>query len=257
MASRKRAAITAQGVELIDLAIASVRRNPRPIAGFCGDYPLVEPRPLAPEVIEGLTLPSGKPLPPSLKHWLAFDASWLAQFGWLSSLDEPHLTPRRLDEVVADGLEFPGWAKDYVRLGDRFDECFLLPPFSGEVCRLLVMSEPDDWGEHPILEADVDDVPVLDLVYPGLDVYLASIVGLAIPRRQDADITSTTLFAVPPYRQRLARHAQHLFGGQREVLVDPHRPEGYEWLPLNDEGAEEESPEAGDGRHHEGDEIPF
>jgi len=249
--------ITQQGVALVDLVIERVRAAPYAIAGICGDYPLAEPHPLAPTALERLTLPSGKPLPPSLKRWLAFDASWLAQFGWLSSLDEPRLTPRRLDEVVADGIEYPGWAKYYVRLGDHFDECFLLPPFSGETCRLLVMSEPDDWGEHPILEADVDDVPLLDLAYPGLDVYLASIVGLAIPHRRDANVTSTTLFAVPLYRQRLTTHAQHLFGGQREVLVDPHRPEGYEWLPLGDEEAETESLDRDDGHPQEGDEFPF
>lgn len=250
--------ITQQGVALVDLVIERVRADPYTMAGICRDYPLTESHPLAPRALERLTLPSGKPLPPSLKRWLAFDASWLAQFGWLNSLDEPRLTPRRLDEVVADGLEYPGWAKYYVRLGDRFDECFLLPPFSGEACRLLVMSEPDEWGEHPILEADVDDVPVLDLVYPGLDVYLASIVGLPIPRRRDVDVTSTTLFAVPPYRRRLTRHAQHLFGGPREVLVDPHRPEGYERLPLDDEEAEEEeSLERDDGHPQEGDKLPF
>jgi hypothetical protein len=247
--------IIEQGAALVDLVIERVRADPYAIAGFCRDYPLAAPRPLVPTVLERLSVPSGKPLPPSLKRWLAFDASWLAQFGWLSSLDEPRLTPRRLDAVVADGLEYRGWAKYYARLGDRFDECFLLPPFNGETCRVLVMSEPDDLGEYPILVADVDDVPVLDLVYPGLDVYLASLAGLPIPRRRDADVTSTTLFAVPPYRQRLTTHARQLFGGQREVLADPHRPEGYEWLPLDDD--EEGSIERGDGRGHEEDDIPF
>jgi hypothetical protein len=158
----------------------------------------------------------------------------------LTTYDHSQLTPRRLEDVVADGLEYPGWAEHYVRLGDRFDECFLLPPFGEETCRILVASEPDEWGEYPILVADVDDVPTLGLVYPGFDVYLASIARLPIPRRRDADVTWTTLFAVPPYDQRLTQHAQHLFGGPREVLADAQRPEGYEWLALDDEGAEAE-----------------
>jgi hypothetical protein len=94
LATREPKLITTQGVELIDLAIASVRRNPRPIAGFCGDYPLVDPHPLSAEVLERLTFPSGKPLPPSLTRWLTFDASWLQRLGWFASLDPPMVTSR-------------------------------------------------------------------------------------------------------------------------------------------------------------------
>ena len=96
--------ITAQGIELIDLVITRVREDPNSIAGYCGDRPLTEPRPLSAEALETLTFPSGKPLPPSLKRWLAFDASWLQELGWFSSLDEPVFTPRRIDEI--------GWHHD-------------------------------------------------------------------------------------------------------------------------------------------------
>ena len=109
-------------------------------------------------------MPSGKPLPPSLQRWLAFDAGWLYQFGWLSSLQMPQLTPRRLDEVVAEGLEYAGWAEEYVPLGHRLSECFLLPPFGGESCHVLVVSEPDALGEYPVLVADTDDTPLLEMV---------------------------------------------------------------------------------------------
>jgi hypothetical protein len=248
--------LTEQGVALVDLVIERVRNDPYSIT-VLRQYPLLAPKALAPEAIAALALPSGKPLPPSVLRWLAFDASWLAQFNWLTTLAHPQLTPRRLEAVVADGLEYRGWAKDYRRLGDHFDECFLLPPFGEETCRILVVSEPDERGEYPILVADVDDTPALDLVYPGFDVYLASIARLPIPQRRDADVTWTTLFAVPPYRERLTQHARHLFGGQREVLVDARRPEGYECLPLGDDETEDERPENSDGRGQEGDELPF
>jgi hypothetical protein len=248
--------ITQQGTALVDLVIERVRQDPYSMA-VLREYPLFTPKALAPEAIATLALPSGKPLPPSVLRWLAFDVSWLAQFDWFISPDYSQLTPRRLDEVVKDSLEYAGWAKYYQRLGDRLDECFLLPPFGEETCRILVASEPDDQGEYPILVADVDDVPTLDLVYPGFDVYLAAVAGLPIPRRRDAGVTWTTLFAVPPYRPRLTRHAQHLFGGQREVLANAHRPEGYERLPLDDEEEEDESVESDDGRPQDGDGIPF
>jgi hypothetical protein len=248
--------LTEQGIALVDLVIDRVRLDPYSIT-VLRQYPLLAPAPLAPQAIAALALPSGKSLPPSLLRWLAFDATWLAQFGWLTTRDHPQLTPRRLEEVVADGLEYTGWAQDFRRLGDRFDECFLLPPFGEETCRILVASEPDDWGEYPILVADVDDTPVLDLVYPGFDVYLASIARLPIPQRRDADVTWTTLFALPPYRQRLTTHAQRLFSGHREVLADTQRPEGYEWLPIDDEEAEEENRDRDDGHPQERDDLPF
>jgi hypothetical protein len=251
--------ITQQGVDLVDLVIDRARQDPYSTS-VLHQYPLLAPQALALEDIAALALPSGKPLPPSVLRWIAFDASWLAQFGWLTTRDHPRLTPRRLEAVVADGLEYRGWAKHYRRLGDRFSECFLLPPFGEETCRILVVSEPDTWGEYPVLVADVDDVPTLDLVYPGFDVYLASVARLHIPRRQDAGVTWTAIFAVPPFRERLTQHAQQLFGGQREVLADAQRPEGYECLPLDDEEAEDESLENGDGRRQvgqDGDTIPF
>lgn len=246
--------LTQQGVALVDLVVEQVRLDPFSIT-VLREFPLFAPRPLTPEADASFVLPSGKPLPPSVRRWLAFDASWLAQFDWLTPLGQ--LTPHRLEDVVADGLGYPGWAKHYARLGDRFDECFLLPPFGEETCRILVASEPDEWGEYPVMVADVDDVPTLDLVYPGFDVYLASIVGLPIPRRRDADVIWTTLFAVPPYLQRLATHAQQLFGGQREVLATSRRPEGYECLPLDDDEPEDESHDSGGELPPKRDEIPF
>jgi hypothetical protein len=248
--------ITEQGTGLVDLVIDRVRQDAYPIT-VLRQYPLMAPAPLAPQAIAALALPSGKPLPPSFLRWLAFDATWLAQFGWLTTSDHPQLTPRRLEEVVADGLEYRGWARDYQRLGNRFDECFLLPPFGAETCRILVVSEPDQWGEFPIVVADVDDTPALDLVYPGFDVYLASIARLPIPQRRDAEATWTTLFALPPYTQRLTIHAQQLFSGHREVFVDAHLAEGYKWLPLDDEEAEKERLDWDDSHPQDGDELPF
>jgi hypothetical protein len=104
--------------------------------------------------------------------------------------------------------------------------------------------------------ADVDDVLTLDLVYPGLDVYLAVIARLPIPQRRDADVTWSTLFALPPYLPRLSQHARQLFGGHREVLVAAHHPNGYERLPLDNEEDGEERRDCDDGDAQDGDELP-
>jgi hypothetical protein len=75
MAKKRVSDVQMQGVELIDLVIERVQADPKCISGFCGDHPLPDPKPLAPEVISQMTFSSGRPLPPSLKRWLAFDAS--------------------------------------------------------------------------------------------------------------------------------------------------------------------------------------
>jgi hypothetical protein len=232
MASHQPQPITAQGVALIDLAIASVRHDPRPIAGFCGDYPLVAPHPLASEVIAGLTFPSGKPLPPSLTRWLAFDASWLQSLGWFASLEPPVFTPRALGQIAdaeygdqwraiaaITGMQadLPGDLTCYSPLDPLFPECFLLPEGT-ESRRIFAATEPDELGEYPVLVIDEDDGPYIAIMYPGFDVYLADLAGVL-----DLDFgTYESLHEDERYAARLALHARRLFGGKPSIeLMDP------------------------------------
>ncbi|MFE2147991.1 hypothetical protein ACFXA3_40800, partial [Streptomyces sp. NPDC059456] len=81
------------GAALIDRVIDRVGRQGWPTS----DAPdLSEPVPLAPEVIDRLRLPGGRPLPPSLRRWLAFDGSWLADAGWYEDAREPAFGDRGL-----------------------------------------------------------------------------------------------------------------------------------------------------------------
>src|SRR5579863_3389179 len=108
MAKKRRATTpTEQGVALIDLVIERVRADPASIAGFCGDRPLQGPTPLDAATLERLTFPSGRPLPPSLRRWLAFDASWLRDLGWFAPDGELRFTPRPLDVIVRDEFDDP------------------------------------------------------------------------------------------------------------------------------------------------------
>src|SRR5262249_29123279 len=133
--SKPHPPIEAQGAELIDLVIEQVRADPYCIAGFCGDRPLQQAHPIPPEVIEHLTFPSGKPLPPSLKRWLAFDASWLEALGWFAAIEQGAFTPRRLDEIAAAEFDEPDdemdefdapYGENFAKLSARMGECFLL-----------------------------------------------------------------------------------------------------------------------------------
>jgi hypothetical protein len=199
-----------QGVPLMDLVIDQVRSDPRCIAGFCGDRPLHAAHPIPTEVVEHLAFPSGKPLAPSLKRWLEFDGSWLHDLGWFSALEPVGFTPRRLDEIVED--EFELWGDFYKPLGQRLNECFLLPGGS-DSRRIYAVAEPDGTGEYPVLVIDTDDVPYAAVMYPGFDVFMADEAGLL---GLDFD-TYEGLSEDRRYAARLKEHACHLFNGKQGI----------------------------------------
>jgi hypothetical protein len=218
-------------VELIDLVIERVRTDPYCIAGWCGDHPLQEARPIPSEVLDQLTFPSGKPLPPSLKRWLAFDASWLEELGWFASVEQGTFTPRRLDEIASaefselddetGPLEFvePGdeldafdkpYAENFARLSARMGECFLLLDGT-ESRRVFVVTEPDALGEYPVIVIDVQQYqPYAAVMYPGFDVYMADHAGMRISDWGTWEVLSDD----PRYKARIKQHAEQLFGGK-------------------------------------------
>jgi hypothetical protein len=215
MAKRKQHApgVQAQGVELIDLVIERARADPSSVSDFCGDYPLKEARPVPAEVLARLTFPSGKPLPPSLKRWLAFDASWLKSLGWFASIEQGSFTPRRIDEIVA--AEFDEmWGEMYAPLAERLGECFLLPDGT-DSRRIYAVAESDALGEYPVIVIDTDDLPYAAVMYPGFDVYMADHVGMEISDWG----TYEDLASDPRYKSRIKQHARHLFAGKVGVEI--------------------------------------
>jgi hypothetical protein len=220
--AKKKMDVQAQGVELIDLVIERVRADPKCISGFGGDRPLPDPKPLAPEVVARLTFPSGKPLPPSLARWLAFDAGWLADLGWFSSPEQPVFTPRRIDEIVTDEFD-ELWGGMYEPLGARLDECFLLPGGSDSRRIYAVTDAPDQLDEYPVLVIDTDDLPYAAVMYPGFDVYMADETGFAIHDMGAYE----DLFADKRYAPRLNVHARHLFNGKSGIEISDE-----EWGPV-------------------------
>ena len=202
-----------QGVDLIEQVIAEVSRHPSAIAGFCGDHPLQAPAPLPAEILATLSFPSGRPLPPSLRRWLAFDASWLAGFGWFDT--DLRFTPRRLDEIVTAEFE-EVWGEMYEPLTDRTGECFLLPGGS-DSRRIFAVSQPDSQGEYPVLVIDTDDIPYAAVMYPGFDVFLADEAGIAGVACDWG--TYEDLFKDRRYAGRMRDHARYLFNGRPSAEI--------------------------------------
>ncbi|GAA3010804.1 hypothetical protein [Actinokineospora diospyrosa] len=199
------------GVALTERVIESVRRDPGrslydyvPVPWVVGEL-----RPMSPAALAEAVFPSGRPLSPSLRTWLAFDVGLLARHGWFTP--DGAFAPRPLDRLVAEELSQP-WAEDFAALNDRFPECFLLPGGS-DSRRLLAVGEPDSVGEYPVLALDLDDLPFLGLMYPGFDVYLGHTAGfLTIPGPG-----YTGLSEDPVHGRRMREHAGHRFDGDLYV----------------------------------------
>ncbi|MEV0678059.1 hypothetical protein AB0I60_16240 [Actinosynnema sp. NPDC050436] len=198
----------AHGVALTRRAIESVRTDPgRSMYDFI-KVPWVEggiPSPMPEEALEGARFPSGRPLSPSLREWLAYDTSLFRRHGWFAP--DGTFTPRPLDRLAADELgEF--WGECYTSVAAQFPECFLLPGGS-DSRRVLAVGEPDTIGEYPVLALDVDDMPFVGVMYPGFDVYAATEAGVI-----DHDFESyLDLFEDRTYAPRMREHANHYFAG--------------------------------------------
>ncbi|MER8185979.1 hypothetical protein [Kitasatospora sp. NPDC094015] len=219
------------GVGLTERALAAVAADPHRRVldhlAAAGPWVVGAPEPLPPGQLATLSFPSGRPLPPSLRRWLGYDTSLLRRFGWFGattwyaeqpSTEQPGagLTPRPLGALAR--AEFgDGWGAAFDALSERFDECFLLPGGS-DSRRVLATGEPDRYGEYPVFALDVDDLPCIELMYPGFDVYLADTAGL-IGRSGSG---YSALAADPRYGERMRAHARHAFpaGGMAEECLD-------------------------------------
>lgn len=206
------------GDALTERVIGAVRADPRQPIGDApgssssqwGTWLDGDPEPMPADVLAELTFPSGRPLPPSLRRWLAFDTSLLARFGWLARTGDGYaLTPRTIHQLATDTVG-EGWGQCFEPLAARFPECFHLPG-GGDSRRVLVVGDADEYGEYPVLALDVDDLPCLELMYPGFDVYLAHTAGL-IKRLGGSGYSALTGHRT--YGRRMATHARQLLDGQ-------------------------------------------
>ncbi|MGI5241000.1 hypothetical protein [Dactylosporangium sp. CA-139066] len=196
------------GETLVQRVIESVRADPgRLVLGYnrwAGPWVDGEPAPL-----NGLeAFPSGRPVPPSVRRWLAYDRSMLRRHGWLD--DAGRLTPRTLPEIAREAFGEIGGCYDTPALADRFAECFLLPGGS-DSRRVLATGTADAEGEYPVFALDVDDLPCIELMYPGFDVYLADTAEVLGVERGPG---YSSLAADRTYGPRMREHARNFFGGE-------------------------------------------
>jgi hypothetical protein len=180
-----------QGVPLVEEVIARVKAEGWPVlesGGPLGSKWLLEghpPRPLPSEVLRGLKLPSGRPVPPPVLAWLSFDAGWLASLGWLK-LDPFEWTPRSVARIAHDELRLMGtgewnWLDCFDE--EKYREAFFLPGAPGLSCIVYSVGDrPDRFGDHELGALDCERVALL-IHGPGFDVWLGQAAGLlSVPK---------------------------------------------------------------------------
>ncbi|MEV4559549.1 hypothetical protein AB0K51_21500 [Kitasatospora sp. NPDC049285] len=208
----------AHGAALVERAIAAIAVDPgRPVLDynrFAGSWVEGAPRPLAVDAF-----PSGHPLPPSVRAWLAYDRGLLERNGWFD--EDGALAPRTLGEIAEE--EFgEGWGGCFVPFSDLFGECFLLP--GGSDSRRVLSVGPagqrDEHGEYPVFALDIDDLPYAVLMYPGFDVYLADTAGVLDV--EDPDYQGYDgLRHHQVYADRMRTHARDRLKGEYDLLCLP------------------------------------
>lgn len=192
------------GATLIDRVIAACKSGGLDLIGRGGLSGKHMPRPLPAPELERLSFPGGKPVPESIRRWLAFDASWL---GWFEDLQRPVFQPMPLAALAR--REF-GVSWGYDELGAAILPGDCLPLNSDGPSRyFLYLGAADSVGEYPVMVLDVDDLPCIGIEYPGFDVYLADFAGLLDFEGDDY----TALPQDPVYGPRVREHADRYFCG--------------------------------------------
>ncbi len=159
-----------RGIALVNEVIDHLR------TGGSEDVDVDNPRPVPSRVLNSLTFPGGEQLPPSLRHWLAFDGSWLADI--TNYFDGERFMTCTIAEAVRDTIS-PDLFWDAFTELERYAQTPVFPlDIGSEQVRLLLLTGADRDGEYAVITADIDDSPMIWISAPGFDVWLADLAGL-------------------------------------------------------------------------------
>jgi hypothetical protein len=194
----------ARGIELVEQVIAAIEASGG-VLGGCGlaYHPAT---PLPADELAGLALPDGRPLPPSLARFLAYDATYLG----VVEGAPPRLAFRTFHAMMAE--QFDARMADIADFGVVLPGQCLVIPGGSDSRRFMYVGEPDAHGEYPVFVVDTDDIPYVCLAYPGLDMYLAD--GVV---REVIKGTYTDGFDDPALGPMLADQARRNFQGFKSL----------------------------------------
>lgn len=184
MATKKRIDGSLRGAPLVKRAIEALA--------------IRKPRPVPAATLAALTL-GGKPLPESLRSWLAHHSALPRPFS-TRLLEGDGLALSSWVEIVPRALARPALGMD--ALDERLPGRMLPLDVGDEQFRVVFVGAPDAAGEYPVFDIDAGDVPVITLAMPGFDVWLAVVAGLVDARKVRAT-----------YGEALAEHAKNNLAG--------------------------------------------
>lgn len=190
-----------RGAALVDSLLTMIQEQGGGLPGM----PVEEPEGLTPDELAGLSLPGGRPLPPSLAKLLAFDQDFL---DILEDDDDGklQLAFRSFKDMMAE--EFDDETAENADFSELLPGPCLVIPGDNDSRRFMYAGEPDAFGEYPVFVVDIADIPFVAIEYPGLDVFLADGVTEDI-----ADDGVIGCFEHPVYGPMLEDQARRNFDG--------------------------------------------
>jgi hypothetical protein len=193
------------GVSLVEVVKERVEHEGLALFGHLG-----APTPLSDAALDQLRFPNGAPLSPSLRAWLAFDASYL---GWFEDLASPHFERCSIADLGQRLYAGRSAAEQLTHLAQTLPgDCYPLP-MRKAACRFLYVGDPDSTGEYPILAVDPEDPCFVCVEYPGIDVFLGERARLVERKSGEfGGLDQHELFA-----PRMNEHKMRLFGGARSL----------------------------------------
>jgi ankyrin repeat protein len=165
--------IDLRGVAMIEKIITGIENGTSHIK-------IPVPQPIEKGKLEKLMFDKGVALPPSLKRFLEFDASWLAtDYGLFDDLENPVFQPVSVAEALRDGLMDENFWQCFKKLPKPLPQAKCITLDCGcETMRILFLGKPDKNGEYAVLDLDIDDMPSIYLAASSFDIWLARQAGL-------------------------------------------------------------------------------
>lgn len=168
-----------RGPQLVDAVTEKLRTIDDRIPG---GWPMGRPVPLSSGQLANLSLPDGRPLPPSLRRWLEYDASLLHIF---EDLNHPVLICQKISGMMDGRLRSAfmkergrGWGSLFSGFESLLPEDCIPLPGTSDACLFLYLGKPDRFNEYPIFRAKEEEIPLISLELPGFDIYIAQATGV-------------------------------------------------------------------------------
>lgn len=190
--------MTSRGVEVVDQIIAAVKAGE-------GSEKIAAPKGVPESELVDLTFGDGKPLPPSLLRWLAFDRTWLEKELGVSNILKTLQEGDTLADVVGDGVPEEG-EEAFEELVERMPGAAVPLDRGSDSARALYAGKRDEDGECAVVSVSWGDVPGIEIIYPGFDAWLAVQLGIE-PEGEQAARWPDALF----------EHGDNLLGGELQM----------------------------------------